>query len=558
MSKFVEFIRRWSVVLLLSWMALAGTWMAWHDSMTTDEGIHTASAYLALTRNEFRFDPEHPFLFKYLTALPLFALHINLPANDAPLWDQAKPTLYDSWREARDWSDTWMYQSGNNANLIIFLARLPGVILLTLLGWLVFITTKRWYGEKQARWALFFTAFCPTLLAHGHLTNTDIPLACTFMASLWALWKYFEKPSLKSTFWLALSLGIAFTTKFSAVSLIPITMAWLIYTGFKKPMPARKHIGYVLLMCFIIMVWIWSVYQWKSPLSLGIEPPDYGIDKLRSVLFNHGISLDSAARLLHYILPSAFLKGLILSLGGSYFGRNTFILGMGKSIGVWYYFPTLFFFKTQVIALLILLTGIFLYFKRMIRIKYWQPQTVLLGLAAFIVTFLSVTSKLNLGLRHFSPIFPLFCIALGLLTVELLAQQKKPYIALLIGCLYVLPVLLQLNDLIGFTNIFVWPQSHAYAYFNDSNLDWGQQTQAIATAAADRYPGKIIYGSYPWNQVGLPYYGLILTSFDPQNPPHKVPIMITATQLAEPEYAGFLSITPDSSINKNTFFYVLP
>ena len=85
------------VWVLLLWMGLAGTFLAWRMTMTTDEGIHVASAYLALTRGEHRFDPEHPFLYKYVTALPILFVQPNLPPDDAKLWEAAKPTFYDSW-----------------------------------------------------------------------------------------------------------------------------------------------------------------------------------------------------------------------------------------------------------------------------------------------------------------------------------------------------------------------------------------------------------------------------------------------------------------------------
>lgn len=160
---------RFIVWALLAWMGCAGLFLSWRMTMTTDEGIHVASAYLALTRGDHRFDPEHPFLYKYTTALPLLVLRPNTPPDDVKLWDSGEPTFYDSWKESREWSDQWFYKSGNNARLMIFLARIFGVIVLVLLGLTVYYTSKRWFGEKTALWSLFFTAFTPTLLAHGPL-----------------------------------------------------------------------------------------------------------------------------------------------------------------------------------------------------------------------------------------------------------------------------------------------------------------------------------------------------------------------------------------------------
>ncbi|MBU6389711.1 hypothetical protein KGQ71_04325, partial [Patescibacteria group bacterium] len=101
-----------AVVATLAWVLGAGLYSAWNNSMTSDEGVHAASGYLVLTRHEFRFDPEHPYLFKIISALPLLAVRLNPPSDDQRLWNAAWPSNYDSWKEARQWADEWFYNSG--------------------------------------------------------------------------------------------------------------------------------------------------------------------------------------------------------------------------------------------------------------------------------------------------------------------------------------------------------------------------------------------------------------------------------------------------------------
>jgi hypothetical protein len=137
-------------------------------------------------------------------------------------------------------------------------------------------------------------------------------------------------------------------------------------------------------------------------------------------------------------------------------------------------------------------------------------------------------------------------------------QVAKKWLAPLVACLYIVPVLLQMNNLIGFSNIFVWPRQEAYAYFNDSNLDWGQQTKALATTVKERYPNQEIYGNYWWNERGLPYYGLTLKGLDPKKLPHGKVIVITSTELSNADYASFRSVKPDYILTNNTYFYILP
>jgi|GEM_PF-5703337 len=553
----LKWFSRYFVAIFLVWIAASGLYFSWHDSMTTDEGVHTASAYNALTKHDALFDPEHPFLYKDLTALPLLFIHTNLPNDDAKLWAAATPTFYDSWQEARRWSDEWFYGSGNNADLMIFLARLPGVIVMILLGWLMYRYNTAWFGERTGRWALFFTAFCPTLLANGHLTDTDVPVALTILVCFWALWRYYEEQTLKQAAWLGLGLAVALTTKYSAVALIPITVIWFGYSGIKKKVAFSKLLGHLLLMALIIWLFIWTLYGWHSPLVPYGEPLSAPLGLIKDRLAAHHLTLKEIGTDVRWFLPSPYIKGMILTFGSSIFGRGMFFLGKQYGSGVWYYFPIVLFLKTQVIALLILFTGVAMYFRKVISVKHWQPLSWLLGGSALIVTFFSLTSKLDLGIRYISPLFPLLCIALAIFATYMEENFHWKYFVPVVAVLYVVPVLLQFNDLLAFSNIFTWPQKNTYEYFNDSNLDWGQQTRAAAQVVKDRYHNQPVAANYQWTGRGLQYYGVDTISLNAANPPKNTVILINATELEWPEYSYFRTVTPDYQMGKETFFYVL-
>ncbi|CAN5120548.1 phospholipid carrier-dependent glycosyltransferase [soil metagenome] len=554
--KIKQLSHRWFVVGILCAVGLFGTVQAWKQSMTTDEGIHVASAYLAITRGEHRFDPEHPFLFKYLTALPLFVLQPNLPADDEKLWEAAKPSYYDSWQEARQWSDSWMYTSGNNAQLMIFLARIPGVLALVALCWLVWLTTRHWFGDGVSRWALFFTATNPTLLGHGPLTNTDIPVALAILFVIWRLWLYFEEQTWKNVTWVGAALGIALTTKFSALTILPLALIWLVYTAFSKRHGAVKTITHGIAALLITWTIIWTVYFWQSPLHLD-GTTNVAITTASDILDKYGLNINTVSHKLQYILPSAFTKGVLLTVGGSVFGRGVYFLGSYHGSGVWYYFPSMFLLKSQLIVILLALTGIGVFAKKALQPWGWKPVSVLLLTAAFILLYTSLNSKLNLGIRHISPLLPLLSIFLATTVVCMRDILKRPGFTLVIitGCL--LPIMRQATDLIGFNNAIVYPESQAYRYYNDSNLDWGQQTQRISKVVTEKFGGKKLYVNYRWNPYGIAYFGTENSSFDPLNPPPNSLVAVTATQMSATEYAAFAEREADYILDKNTYFYLL-
>ena len=75
-------------------------YMANTDSQTTDEGVHLLAGYTYLTKHDYRFNPEHPPLVKYLAAFPLLFMKIDTSQVDS-YWNKSNNFLYDSWQENR-------------------------------------------------------------------------------------------------------------------------------------------------------------------------------------------------------------------------------------------------------------------------------------------------------------------------------------------------------------------------------------------------------------------------------------------------------------------------
>lgn len=554
---------RFFVPLILLIVTGIGLSLAWQTSMTTDEGIHTASAYLAIKRGgDFRFDPEHPFLFKFATAVPLLGLPLNYPQDDAKLWQAAEPSYYDSWQESRAWANQWFYESGNNAQLMIFLARLPGVLVLVALVWLVWFTTKTWFGERAARWAILFAAFSPTLLIHGSFTNTDVPVAFTSLLCVYTLWRYGEAPSIKRTVWAALSIAACLLTKHSGVAFALITSLWLLMLVQQHRVSWKQFWGHGAVSTGIIWASIWLCYTFQSPLNPTGFPPSFPFSEVQSGLADVGLTINGLSQFLHYLLPSPYIKGLLMVLGSNKYGRATFLLGQQLPRGVWYYFPVLILLKTQLVAILAAGTLLGYFYKRIISVRTWQSSTQIIVLTGTVYALAALDSKVDLGIRHISPLFPLFFIGLGSGLAIVQQELKFRWLPLAILPLYILPVLWQHDNLLGFSNILVGRPHDAWHSFNDSNLDWGQQSQALISKADEllRGHGGKFYVNYRWHGSAMQYYGAQLnpTNFDPKNPPRDGIIAVTATQLSDPDYTIFISLTPIDTVANSTFFYRLP
>src|SRR5438876_3614685 len=134
-------------------------------SATSDEPVHLASGYSYWKTRDFRMNPEHPPLAKLLAALPLLALH---PAFD---------TESQIWKTGDEinFGDHFLY--GNDADRLLFWARLPMVLVAAIGAGVTFLWARDLFGPAAGLFALTLYAFCPNLIAHGMLVTTDVPLA---------------------------------------------------------------------------------------------------------------------------------------------------------------------------------------------------------------------------------------------------------------------------------------------------------------------------------------------------------------------------------------------
>ena len=548
------------LILVISWTLLSGLWLAWNDSLTTDEGIHTASAYLAIERDSFRFDPEHPYLFKYLTALPLFTIKLNKPTNDLQLWDKSGNTYYDSWQEAREWADEWFYKSNNPTNLMVFLARVPAVIIATLFCLVIFLFARQLFGPKIGLTSAILLAFNPTFLGHNHFTNTDVPVAFMLTLTVWALWNYFLKPNWKNASLIGLGFGLALNTKHSAASYIIVVFVLMLFTKLKKASLKWKDV--ILHFLFsVVIAWalIWLFYGFQSTIITNSNELQVPAAKINSFLLDRNTSIEKVAQIAKYILPIDYIKGFLLILGGAATGRSSYLFERSVQGGLWYYFPVVFLLKTQIIALLGLLIAIYFTIKNKLK-NLLKPEYFILFAPLLIYGLISITNKLNLGIRHIMPIIPLLSIGLAVVLDKCLEKTSKKYrgyLASLCLLLYVLPIIIQFPNMLGYSNLFVYPYQDGYKYYNDSNLDWGQQAKYIVKYIQKKYPNQVIYSNYNWNPYVLEQAGIQVRSFNPENPPKNVLIMLPATQVTYEQYGIFRATKAIDHIDNHTLFYQL-
>lgn len=429
---------------LLILMAILMFSSVWNDSATMDELAHIPSGYSYLKFQDMRLNPEHPPLLKDLSAIPLQFMDLNFPLQDKS-WTT---DINGQWESGAK----FLYESGNDADKVIFWARVFPILLTLLLGAFVFKFAKKLYGERAGLLALFLYAFSPTVLAHGRYVTTDIAaafgifIAIYYFAERLSSFKTEEEisealrfrserqfaPFLKNLLPAGAAFGIAQSLKFSSFLLIPfflglaVIWAFSVSAGFrqffKTSFRAVFYAVCVFAVGYVLIVWpIYQFHTWNYPAARQAADAAFN---LASFGFRPAAEAVVWMSDKPVFRPFAqYLLGVLMVIQRAGGGNTAYFFGEVTNAGWMSYFPAVYLLKKtlpfHILTLIALIFAGFKIFKsarekngepKAERMKNWianhfTETTMILFIAFY--WFMSVRGNLNIGIRHLLPVLPL-------------------------------------------------------------------------------------------------------------------------------------------------------
>lgn len=446
----------------------------WDESVTTDELVHLSAGYTYVTRLDYRLNPEHPALVKLLAALPLLAADVRWPGE--PEW----------WTRGLQWQFGYklLYQSGNSSRKLLLLGRLPMLVWGLLLLGTVYAVTHELFGPTGAFLALVLATFFPLFLGHAHLVTTDVPVATFLLLTAAAFWKLAERPSWARAAGAGFMLGGALAVKYSAIMLVPALLWYLTVKGIRRVLswrnarragsagpllPRREAIrlaGFAAVVALLPLLVIWASYRFRFDASTDSAFQfDWSFPETGRSLIGRSIAFARA----HHFLPEAYLNGFGFMFENAQ-GRNAFALGQRSTAGWWWYFPFATLVKTPVAALLLMGWGLVASFR---RYKDGTAREDFLIVPLIIFWVLAMSSRMNIGLRHVMPVFPLMIVLAGGIDLSGLQAWRKRA-ALSLAALAALECLVAAPYFLAYFNAPSVLLADRHAMLTDSNLDWGQ------------------------------------------------------------------------------------
>jgi 4-amino-4-deoxy-L-arabinose transferase-like glycosyltransferase len=429
-------------------------------SLTTDEPIHYRYGMRILKSDAGRFDDS---------VMPISAL------NAVPAW------IGEQLPESRLSRGLRNFQ----------VARLPTLLAAVVLGGVVFAWSRRLYGTSGGLLSLFLYAFDPNLLAHSRLITQDLFLAASIVLFLYLTWRFFRRRTLGRALAAAAVLGIAQTTKYTAVALFPLlALTALVYDLPRLIACLRRRrwrlLGNYLVRTFLLAVLfllvVTAVINVAFLREYSFRPiADY---EFRSAFFQTIQAWGRGIEGLRMPVPYPYVQGLDLVMDKERSGQGhgkIYLLGeLRHPEGFPGYFIVAYLLKTPIATQLIFAVGLVLLIRRWSSARVRRKeQFLLVPLVVFLVYF-NFFFQAQLGLRFVLMTYPMIHILSGRVgqaargwSIAARAVVAAGLVAIVLSTVSYHP------DYLAYFNETVWDRRTAYRYLADSNLDWGQSERAL-------------------------------------------------------------------------------
>ena len=476
------------------------------NSITWDEDDHIYAGYMSWKRGDFGLNPEHPPLVKMLAAVPLLNLPLNMPVL------QNRNFKREAFLGGKD------FLFKNDADKMLFRARMAAALLTLLLAVLVFLAGKEMFGIGAAFIALILLVFDPNLLAHGAVVGTDVGLSCFMFVSIYAFYRYVKVPSVWRLVVAGLATGLALASKHTAILVFPMLLLLGMFEVLRSGSDAETGVASLprgkrtlrlamalVAVSAIAVTVLWASYGFRySARAAGwqMNPP--------LAEFVHNLSRPHEVRLLEtvarwHLLPESYIYGLAdVRIMSDFYA--SYLFGTVYPHGVWFYFPAAFAVKSSLTFLILLLLTTWVIAVR--RLRCWREILFLTIPPAFHLA-IAMGSGMNIGVRHILPMYLFLAVLIGGAVWKLVERNRR--------WLYVVGVVLLFQAFsatrafpayIAYANEFWGGPSQTYRYLTDSNVDWGQQLKATKKYLDQRGVKDCWFIYFAEGVVDYRYYGI--------------------------------------------------
>lgn len=367
-------------------------------------------------------------------------------------------------------------------------ARIMTVIFSLAVAVLIFHWTRQLYGFVPAIIALMLYVLDPNIIAHSGMIATDIYAAGTIAFSVYWLWKFVNRRTWQNGLLFAIALGLSQLAKYTAIVLYPLFAIALIVSDLPVLVEEIKVSGKAFLLINVARYIKYALVV----LSISILMINIGF------LFNRTFTplkqyefrtewFKGLQSKTDFIIPTPypFLFGLDWTMydedNGAAYG-NIYLLGKIHSVnGFNGYYIVAAGLKMPIAAQIIVWAALIVFFlRKKMTLNFLKNEWLLLLPVAFYALYFNFFYNGQIGIRHYLVVFPLIYIFAGSLFRDWMnfTYTQRVIVGVLVAYLAA-STLFHYPNYLSYFNEFIFDPKMAYKYLADSNIEWGQDLDAL-------------------------------------------------------------------------------
>jgi hypothetical protein len=480
---------------LLCVLALQLVHVANATSSSWDEAHHLFDGYTIWKFDDYRLNPEVPPFIKLTAALPLLHMQLKVPPN------QGRPNQTEAFLDGKEF--VW----GNGGDRVLFPARMACAGFALALGLLIYFAAEEMFGFVAGVFALALFVFDPNVLANGAMVTTDVGAACCFMAAMYSFYRFCRKPSGVRLGVAGVALGVALSAKYTGIFLVPMLVVVVVLEGAmaRDWRVLWRRVGALVVMGLLAWVVVWSFYGFRYKAAPAGKELNPALAPYLAQMHDQRDARMLRAMAKVRVLPEGYIWGLE-NTKETEWDDPSYFWGKVYRHGNWEYFPVAFLIKST-LALLILLCLVPFAWRWGLRGHAREMGFLLVPVVVYFA--ISMSSDMDIGVRHLLPVYPFLYVLVGAGAMVLLDRDVR-WVFLLAGLLGWQVV----------TSVRVSPAYMAYGneawggpakvdrYLGDANTDWGQQLKAVKTYLDERQITNCWFAYFPDGSIDPEDYGI--------------------------------------------------
>jgi hypothetical protein len=475
-----------------------------------DDSMHIPAGYSYLLTHDYRLNQEHPPFIKLLSAAGLWHIHPSFPF-DSPGWQQAAtPGDPDDGMERIE--EAFFAINADQFERISFWGRAPVLVIPSILAVSVWWFGRRLFGSLAGLMAALLLITEPNILGNSIVVQNDLAAALALLLFVLALKRYLAHDGWVAALMLGVALGFSLIAKYSLVLLLPVSFLILTLNTFlraiRKQSPILSSAVSGLLVLVIAYLILLTAYAFHADRIDAAES-----EVICNWFYVSGHFAELSQKFLMWLpplLPKYFVYGINMVVEDSREGRPAFLMGQVSDKGWWYYFPVAFALKTTIPFLVSSLVGIS--WATFQLLKERRRDLLYVVLPPLLYLAISMTSHLNIGVRHILPIFPFLAVAGAGSFAAMIDVRGKQSRALATVCVAIALFSISVIALLTFPNYLTYfsplagGTERGWKMLSDSNVETGQEVKTLAeylkAHGESRVAGVMIGGEF------LRFYGI--------------------------------------------------